>query len=84
MIQPMTPETIQRLMDQASPGAAEQESACEMYTRAVIMARSLVAAYGPDGAERFARQLSRHLARQLELARADDVSGSHLSTHTPA
>jgi hypothetical protein len=79
MIEPMTPETLQRLMAQHSPEAAEQELACEIYTRAVLVARSLVAAYGPDGAERFARQLSRHLARQLELARADDVSGSAFS-----
>ncbi len=76
MIQPMAPETLERLMTEDSPEAAAQQVACEAYTHAFEYARSLVAAYGPEGAEQFARQLIRHLARQLELAQVDDVSGS--------
>lgn len=76
MYEPMSPETIQRLMTEEHPEAAEQELESECYSRAVQVARSLVAGLGPEGAERFARQLERQLARQLELARADDVTGS--------
>ncbi len=76
MTLPMAPETLERLMADESSEAAQQQLAGEVYTHALLCARSLVATYGPEGAELFARQLSRHLARQLELARADDVTGS--------
>jgi len=79
----MAPETLERLMTEEPPEAAEQQLAGEVYTHALLCARSLVATYGAEGAELFARQLSRHLARQLELARADDVSGS-IATETTA
>jgi hypothetical protein len=71
MYEPMSPETLQRLMTEEPAEAAEQELECESYSRAVQVARSLIA-----GLERFARQLERQLARQLELAQADDVSAS--------
>ena len=76
MYEPMSPETLQRLMTEEPPEAAEQELEAESYSRAVQVARSLIAGRGPEGAERFARQLERQLARQLELAQADDVSAS--------
>lgn len=76
LTQPMDPQTLERLMADDQPEAAQEQLAAEVYTHALLFARSLVSAYGPEGAELFARQLSRHLARQLELARADDVSGS--------
>ena len=68
MYEPMSPQTLERLMTEEPPEAAEQELECESYSRAVQVARSLIAGLGPEGAERF--------ARQLEVARADDVSGS--------
>ena len=82
MIEPMSPETIERLMADNRPQAVEQERACELYTRSLLVAQSLVDAYGPDGAELFARQLSRHLARRLELALADDVTGSFMASRS--
>lgn len=82
MIEAMSPETIERLMTENRPEAAEQERTCELYTRSLLVAQSLVEAYGPEGAELFARQLSRHLARRLELAAADDVSGSILTSRS--
>jgi len=79
MIQPMAPETIERLMTQDPPEAAAEQLAGEMYAHAFEFARSLVANHGPEGAEMFARQLMRHLARKPELAVTDDVSGSLFS-----
>ncbi len=76
MTLPMAPETLERLMTQEPPEAAQQQLSAEVFTHALLFARSLVTTYGPEGAELFARQLSRHLARQLELAQVDDVTGS--------
>ena len=76
MIQPMAPETLERLMAEAPTEAIEQQLECEAHANAVQITRSLIAAYGPEGAERIARQLVCSLARELEVARPDDVSGS--------
>ena len=78
MIRPMSAGTLERLMGEAPPAATEQQLETEAYAHAVQITRSLVAAYGPDCAERIGRQLARFLARELELARPDDVSASRL------
>lgn len=78
MIEPMAPGTLERLMAEAPPAAIEQQLGTEAHAHAVQITRSLIAAYGPDNAERIARELARLLARELELARPDDVSAGRL------
>lgn len=82
MIQPMAPGTLERLMAETTPAAIEQQLGTEAHAQAVQITRSLIAAYGPDCAERIARELARLLARELELARPDDVSGGLFGVRT--
>ncbi len=74
----MAPTTLERLMDESPAAAVEQQRAVEAHAAAVQITHSLVAAYGPDCAERIGRELARLLARELEIVRPDDVSGGRL------
>lgn len=78
MFEPMTAETLERLMTESALAATEQQLETEAHARAVQITRSLIAAYGPETAERIAAHLARMIARRLELARPDDVSASRI------